>query len=151
MEIRRFRESDEEEKRELHLKTIREVNSQDYSKEQIDAWTTFDEDSSISEGKIRRWVAEQDQSLIGFADYIPEKSRITGVYVHPDHLREGVGTKLLQKIIKDAKTRGLNELRCESSVTAKEFYQEHGFEVVEKTVHETNGVEMDAFEMKKEM
>ena len=96
-----------------------------------------------------RWVAEEKGKLIGFADYIPEKSQVTGVYVDPGHLRKGVGSKLLQKIIEDAETKGLSELRCESSVTALEFYQEHGFEVVEKTVHETNNVELDAFEMKK--
>jgi len=151
MQIRRFRESDEEEKRELHLKTIKQVNSEDYSEKQIDAWTTFEEDSSFSEEKILRWVAEENGEIVGFADYVPEKSKITGVYVHPAHLRKGVGSKLLKKILEDAKKRGLSELRCESSVTARQFYQSHGFKVTKETVHETNGVELDAFEMKKSL
>ena len=42
MKIRKYREEDYPEKRELHLKVIREVNSEDYSEEQIEAWTDCD-------------------------------------------------------------------------------------------------------------
>lgn len=150
MEIRKFKPEDQEEKKKVHKKSIREVASEDYSEEQVHAWSDFTDYGEV-EDKAERWVVEQDGKLIGFADYIPEKSRVTGVYVHPDNLRQGVGSKLIQKIFKDARNRELDELTCESSVTARKFYEDHGFELVEKTVHETNGVEMDAFEMKKEL
>ena len=52
-------------------------------------------------------------------------------------------------MIEDAKNRGIVELTCESSVTAKEFYERYGFEVVEEVTRETDGVEMRAFEMTK--
>jgi hypothetical protein len=49
MKIRKYRGSDAEEKHELHMKTIRRVASQDYSDNQIDAWTTFDQDNATDE------------------------------------------------------------------------------------------------------
>lgn len=151
MNVRKYSEEDAEEKRELHLETIREVNSDDYSEEEIDAWTTFDDENSVDEEKIERWVAEEKGDIVGFGDYIPEKRRITGVYVHPDFLRQGIGSKLLDKIIEDACEKGLEELHCESSVTAKDFYRKKDFEVVEEVVHETSGEELKAFKMVKEL
>lgn len=151
MNIRKYRPDDSEEKVDLHLKTIREVNSEDYSQEQIEAWTSFDEGQHVPEEKIERWVAEEDGKLVGFSDYRFDEGTITGVYVHPDYLRNGIGSKLLEKILEDARNRGLEELTAEASVTAKEFYQSHGFEVVKRTVHETSGEELEAFLMEKNL
>ena len=82
---------------------------------------------------------------------MPDKKRITGIYVHPDFLRQGVGSRLLEKIIEDAREKGLEELHCESSVTAKGFYREYGFKVVEEVVHETSGEDLKAFKMVREV
>ena len=151
MDIRKFRPEDRQQKRELHLETIRKTNSRDYSEEEIDAWTSFDPDNSVPEGKIERWVAEQDGEITGFADYMPDKNTVTGVYVHPDHLRKGIGTALLETIIDDARDRGLEYLECESSRTAREFYRSNGFHVMEETIHRTSGEELDAFRMRKQL
>jgi putative acetyltransferase len=151
MEIRKYRESDSEEKRKLHMKVIKEVNKDDYSKHQIQAWTTFDEGSSVSKEVIERWVAVKNGGIVGFSDYRYDEGSITGVYVHPDHLREGIGSKLLEKIVEDARNRGLEKLKCQSSVTAREFYQKHGFEVVEETTYETNDEELEASGWRKKL
>jgi putative acetyltransferase len=151
LKVRKYSEEDAEEKRRLHLKTIREVNARDYSDKRIGAWTIFDEDNSVEEDTTERWVAEEEGKIVGFADYIPGKARITGIYVHPDFLRQGIGSKLLEKIVKDARRKGIEELRCESSVTAKDFYSENGFEVVKEVVHETSGEELEAFKMKRKL
>ena len=151
MNIRNYRPEDSDEKKEMHLKTIREVNSRDYTEEEIEAWTTFDDEQHVSEENIERWVAEEDGSIIGFSDYRFDEGTITGVYVHPDHLRRGIGSRLLEKILQDARDKGLDELTAEASVTAKEFYRSHGFEVVEETVHETSGEELQAFKMRKSL
>ncbi len=151
MKVRKYSEEDAEQKRRLHLKTIREVNARDYSDNQIEAWTTFDEENSVEKDTTERWVAEEEGKIVGFADYIPGKARITGIYVHPDFLRQGIGSKLLEKVVEDARRKGIEELRCESSVTAKDFYSENGFEVVKEVVHETSGEELEAFEMKRKL
>jgi len=149
MKIRRYREEDYPEKRELHLKVIREVNSEDYSEEQIEAWTTFDPGNDLEDHERMRWVAEEEDQIVGFSDYVPDEKRITGIYVHPDYLRQGIGSKLLQKIEEDAREKGLKKLRCTSSVTAKKFYQDHGFEVIEETTHDTNGEQLEAYRIQK--
>lgn len=147
MKIRKYTPEDREEKEKVHQRAIREIASEDYSDKQIEAWSDFSDYGSIEEN-IERWIAEDGDNLIGFADYRPDEGKVTGVYVDPDCTEEGVGSKLLRKIVQDAEERGLNQLSCESSVTARKFYEKHGFEVVNEVTHETNGVEMKAYKMR---
>lgn len=151
MKIRKFKEEDAEEKTEMHLSTIREVNSQHYSEEQIEAWTTFDSENYVEETEKEKWVAEEDGKIIGFGDYIPMEAEITGVYVHPDHLRKGIGSKLLEKMEQAARDQGIEKLTCVSSLTAKEFYRNHGYKVKKQIKHETSGEELEAYKMEKEL
>lgn len=151
MDIRKFRDEDSEEKKSVHLRSIREVASDYYSEDQIEAWSNFDDHGDVPEENSERWVALKDDEVVGFADYRFDKGRVTGVYVHPDHLREGIAAKLLEKVVQNAKARNLDELRAESSVAAKEFYQSQGFQFEGETTHETSGEELKAFEMVKEL
>lgn len=150
MYIRRFEPEDLEEKKEVHRKSIREIASEDYSREQIEAWSNFS-DYGGREENVERWVAKEDDKIIGFSDYRKDDGVITGVYVHPDYKRKGVGSRLLEEVVKDAKEKGFERLTCEASITAKNFYQNHGFEVIKQVWHENDGTEMKAFKMMKEL
>ncbi|MFB6100886.1 MAG: GNAT family N-acetyltransferase [Candidatus Nanohalobium sp.] len=151
MKIRKYRESDAEEKHELHMKTIREVASPDYSDTQIDAWTTFDPDNATDEDKTERWIAVEDDKIVGFGDYVPEEEEITGIYVHPGYLRKGIASRLLEKVEEDARERGIKKLSLVSTVTAKEFYEEHGYSVLGSMMYETGGEELETFRMEKNL
>ncbi|MFB6213145.1 MAG: GNAT family N-acetyltransferase [Candidatus Nanohaloarchaea archaeon] len=150
MEIREYTEDDREEKEEMHEKTVREVNSRDYSDEKIEAWLTYDPDNAEDDDRPR-WVAEENGEIIGFGDYDPESGEITGLYVHPEHQGEGIATELLKKIVSDARERGLKELWCHSTVTAKGFYEKKGFENLGAEMYETGGEELKVFRMEKKL
>ncbi|WP_414837146.1 GNAT family N-acetyltransferase [Candidatus Nanohalococcus occultus] len=94
---------------------------------------------------------EEDGEIVGFSDYKKETNELSGLYVKPDYTGKGIGEKLLQKAEKDAKENGLERLWCKSTITAKGFYQKHGYEVLEETIHEIEGVEMKVFRMEKEL
>lgn len=151
MNIRKYRPEDLEDKKKAHRKAIREIASKDYSEDEIDAWTSFDDYGSIDNDVVEGWVAIADGELVGFADYRKDEGSVINVYVDPDYLRRGIGSRLLEKVLQDARNKGLDKLTAEASVTAKEFYQSHGFEVVEETVHKTNGEELQAFKMRKSL
>jgi putative acetyltransferase len=149
MEIRNYRESDAEEKHKLHVKVIEEVAAEDYAEDQIDAWTTFDPDNANDEEDTERWVAEEDGKIVGFGDYVPEEADITGIYIHPDYLRQGIASKLLAKIEEDARERSIEKLSLISTVSAKEFYEEHGYRILRELMYETSGEQLEAFRMEK--
>ena len=53
------------------------------------------------------------------------------LWVHEEHRRKGIGTKLLRTAEKQAKERGCNHVHLDTmSWQAPEFYKKHGYEVL---------------------
>lgn len=48
--------------------------------------------------------------------------------VHPDHTRRGVGSVMLSEITDNAWRSGVRTLCCLSTLSARDFYEAHGFE-----------------------
>ena len=152
MKIREFSPQDAEEKREVHRKSIKEIAGEDLSDEQIEAWANIEEtgEEKLPEEK-ERWVAEEDGKVIGFGDYSHETGEITGLYVLPEHTRNGVASELLKRIEENAQQRGLEKLWCNSSEAARKLYSEKGYELKESFKYDLGGVEMPAYRMEKRL
>lgn len=151
MKIRRYNFEDAEAHAEVHSQSVREIASADYSSRIIDAWASKEpEDSPLDEEKVR-FVAEEDEEIVGFSDYNSETNELSGLYVKPDHTGKGIGKKLLDKAEEDARKNGLENLWCKSTITAKDFYQKHGYKIIEETTHEIDGLEMTVYKMEKEL
>jgi putative acetyltransferase len=151
VKIRRYNFEDAESHAEVHRKSVRGIASADYSNEIIDAWASKEpEDSPLDEEKVR-FVAEEDEEIVGFSDYNKETNELSGLYVKPGHTGKGIGKKLLDKAEEDARKNGLERLWCKSTITAKEFYQKHGYKLIEETTHEIDGLEMTVYKMEKEL
>ena len=74
-------------------------------------------------------LALRDGELAGFGAFTPES--VMQLYVHVDHLGQGIGTQLLEL----AKTGSGGRLWLYTFVTnarAQRFYERHGFDVVER-------------------
>jgi GNAT superfamily N-acetyltransferase len=74
-------------------------------------------------------VALRDRELVGFVSTTPEA--VMQLYVHVDHLAQGIGTRLLDL----AKTRSDGTLwlyTFASNLRAQRFYEHHGFAIVER-------------------
>lgn len=61
--------------------------------------------------------------------------RATGIYidcfyVHPDWQRQGVSSRLLGRIEHDATEQGISRIFAEVSLTARPFFEEKGFLIV---------------------
>lgn len=131
MEIRRARDEDYVGMANLRQSTIRKVNSRDYPEHIIDRWssTISAEDFLETASQCRRWVAMENDELAGFCEH-NFSCEISRVYVHMDHLRKGVGSRLVTAAEHSLKESGCKQIRVESTVTAKEFYEIHGYEVI---------------------
>lgn len=151
MKIRKYRFEDAEAHAEIHKKSVRKIASKDYSDKIIEAWSDREPESSPLDEEKERFVAEKDGQIIGFSDFNKETNELSGLYVKPGYTGRKVGSKLLQKVEKLAKKKGLEKLWCKSTTTARGFYEEHGWTVLEETVHEVKDVEMKVFRMEKEL
>ena len=128
LKIRDATLEDAKELLEVHIRSIREICSNDYTDEQISAWSDPKTDESYHEpiSKGCFWVGEFDGKIVGFSQIIPADNEVLAVYVHPEYLRKGIGRKLLERMELEAERLGLEFLQMDSSVTAKAFYESAG-------------------------
>ena len=152
MEVREYTFDDAEAHARVHRESVRGIASEDYSEEVVEAWSSKEpEDSPLNDEK-KRFVAEEDGEIIGFSDYNMETNELSGLYVTPEYSSKGIGGKLLEVAEKDARENGLDHLWCESTITAKNFYKKHGYDVLKQSNHELKeNLEMKIYKMKKEL
>jgi putative acetyltransferase len=142
MQIRRFSVGDEASLLRVYLSSIRLVAARDYTVQQIQAWAPADLDADVWAEKmreIRPFVVEIDGEVVGYADVQPD-GYIDHFFVSGMHGRQGIGSKLMQRIHEQAMSLDLTELTSHVSRTAEPFFVLHGFELVERRFPVLRGV-----------
>lgn len=76
------------------------------------------------------WVAEADGVVVGFSD-IDAVGYIDMLYVTARHHRRGIAAALLSHLETLANAAQLSCLWTNASLTARPFFERHGFHVVE--------------------
>ena len=119
----------------IFLRAIKETASADYSVRQIAAWAQVDEErwrQKIAASRVI--VAEKDTVLVGFITAVDDY--IDLLFVSPDHSRQGVASALLKALLLQHPERVFT---VEASITAKPFFERHGFHVIEQQQVEARG------------
>lgn len=149
MDIRPFQPDDAEAVVDLHERTIREICGDDYADDDIENWTDQAPRDLLdsAEPERHRFVVVEGDQVIGFGEYQAGDREMTGLYVRPDWIGEGVGHRLIEHIEKHAREEGLKQLTCYSTLTAESFYAAHGYERIDRAVY--SGLE--AVHMKKQL
>lgn len=152
--VRMFEERDADAVAEIQRETIRKINSRDYRDEIIEIWSQKDPKDYKNWKKIEsvfQVVAEVDDKVIGWGCLNLEENEIKAVYVDPDYLGNGIGTKMIAKIEKKAKDEGLEKLKCFSTETALDFYKAKGYQVEKETKFPMGDYAMDSYLMVKNL
>ena len=81
------------------------------------------------------FVALQNNNVVGFAGIWKsvDDCHITDIVVKKDFRRHGIGSKLLEKLIKKAKSENANSITLEvdsTNIPAQELYKKYGFEIL---------------------
>lgn len=156
MEIRAYQESDISQLISLFYETVHSVNKQHYSQEQLDAWAPKEEKAlklntwSTSLRQNITYVAEMNGYIVGFSDMTME-GHLDRLYVHKDFQGQGVASVLVNKLEQEARILGLNEINTEASITAKPFFERHGYELVAQQSVERKGVQLVNYRMRKKL
>ena len=137
----------------LFRDTVRTVNRHDYSEAQIDAWAPYQVDLDHWRTVIENshfLVAVTGGMVVGFAN-LDGNDYVDQLFVHKDLLRKRIATKLLEEIEREAKRRGAQRLWTQSSITARKFFERHGFAVLRAQRVGHNGQVFDNFAMEKRL
>ena len=150
MRIRKFRASDSAAVARLHRDTIRNINSKDYPPEQVAVWAKRSTARRMKKSlkDRQRYVAIEKNRIVGFGDY-KKDGEMSGLYIHKDYIGKGAGSKLLNKMETEAAKRGIREFHTISTITARNFYEKHGYHVVEKSKHRIKNQELTVYKMRK--
>ena len=149
MEIRAYTPADCQRTAALFYDTVHAVACRDYSQEQLDAWAP-------PEGvDLAAWnesfsahvtlVAVEGETLLGFGDITPT-GYLDRLYVHQDHLRQGIATALCERL------EGLVQgpIITHASYTARPFFAQRGYRLVRAQAVERQGVQLTNFVMRKD-
>lgn len=131
----------------IQRQAIQILCSKDYNPCQVDAIVRSQHQWRGSYEHI--YVAEKDHDLVGFIAVSPCKTNIAGIYVHPDHTRQGIATQLLQYFEYLAIEQQRHRVWVISSLTAVALYQSQGYVAVEKTKINALGISIPCLLMEK--
>ncbi|MBA3604080.1 MAG: GNAT family N-acetyltransferase [Parachlamydiaceae bacterium] len=150
--VRSYKSGDAQDLARIYYNTIHEVNAKDYSEIQLDAWAP--KSSIETEGwskkfaKSNPFVAVIDETLVGFAEFEPN-GHIDCFYCHHEWIGFGVGKALMNAIHENAGNNNISKIFAEVSITARPFFEKHGFTVTEKQKVSIDGKELINFKMEK--
>lgn len=136
MAIRPARDGDYAAIARLRRQTIRHVNARDYPDEVIRRWSAKESAATLraSGDACRRWVAVQGGRIVGFCEH-DLHGALSRLYVDKDHLRKGIGSRLLAVAETSLKALCFAEVTLEATITAKDFYAANGYKPVSRADH----------------
>lgn len=113
----------------LYRDTVININSKDYSPEQIKVWAGSAENTD----RWQKAIAEQffilafiENSLAGFGSLAAD-GYLDFLYVSKDHQRMGVAESLLRKIEQKAEEQKNTQIYSHVSKTARGFFEKYGY------------------------
>lgn len=153
MEFREYKNTDLHAVMDLFYVTVHEVNKNDYSEEQLDAIAPKDANEYHWEKSLEKnhtIVVEEDDKLIAFGN-IGKTGYLDRLYVHPNYLRKGIASKLVEELEEYAKKHGSHVINVTSSITSKAFFESKGYAVIEEQINERRGERLLRYLMEKKI
>ena len=130
----------------LHLASVRALCKDAYSSEIIEGWLANRSPSGYKGiQKNEMYVVVQNGIIVGFSHVIP--GEIVAVFVHPDHVRQGIGSMLMRHGITKAKIDHVGPIKIEATLNAQPFYETMGFRKIGDLIARRNEVEIPIVEM----
>ena len=145
MYIREYEPADCSEIASLFYQTVHEVNKQDYTSEQLNAWAAGKVDlAAWNQSFLEHYtlVAVENGRIAGFGD-IDETGYLDRLYVHKEHQREGIAAAPCSRL--EAHVQG--NILTHASITARPFFQKRGYKVLKEQQVERQNVLLTNFVM----
>ncbi|WP_035986632.1 GNAT family N-acetyltransferase [Leptolyngbya sp. KIOST-1] len=127
----------------LYRETVLTHGPEYYTPAQTAAWATVDADSSSFRQfilDVTTYLVEDDTGLLGFAG-LGRDGHVASAYVRHDRLHQGIGTKLMQTVLEQARRDRMPRLYAEASQFSLGLFIKFGFRQYDTEVTEHNGVQ----------
>ena len=121
--------------------SVQELNGDDYSEAQQEAWAAVAEDEESFGKKLSgelTLIATMQNAPVGFAA-LKGIDHIEMLYVHPSVAGQGVGAMLCDALEKLAGARGAKNLSVDASDNALDFFKRRGYVAQQRNSVTVNG------------
>ncbi len=135
----------------LFRDTIQNVNSKDYPADEIDDWSSWWTDHDKWQERIEEQYfikAMIEDKTVGFSSLATD-GYLDFMFTHKDYQRHGVAANLISKIEKKAEEQGNDLIYSDVSITAKGFFEKHGYVVEKQQFKKSRNKELINFRMTK--
>lgn len=153
MEIRKYRPGEEQALFDIFRSSILQNAKDYYTEEQLKAWgsAAYGEERWINRMKgINPFVIIDDNVILGYAD-LQDSGYIDHFFIKGGQNGKGVGRKLMEHIIAEAKVRQMKELTADVSLAAQDFFGRFGFVIEKRKMAEMRGMILENALMRKVM
>lgn len=150
MILREYKIEDCKEIIDLFYQTVHNINIQDYTKEQVDAWANKNIDINIWHQSLAKnycLVAIKNDIIVGFGD-INQTGYLDHLYIHKDFQKQGIATKICNKL---EKKFNVSKITTHASITAKPFFLKRGYRVIKEQQVVRNSVILTNYIMEKNL
>ena len=132
------------------------INSQckdHYSPEELEIWTNGETTEQFVEAvEDSFYVATLDGHVVGTGMINLESGKVDAIFIHPSHMRAGIGRQVLLHLEKLAFDAGLAQLCLDSTLNAAPFYRECGFVGDSVAQYKSpRGISLDCIPMSKKL
>lgn len=135
----------------LFRDTIQNVNSKDYPADEIDDWSSWWTDHDKWQERIEKQYfikAMIEDKIVGFSSLATD-GYLDFMFTHKDYQKHGVAGNMVKKIERKAKEQGNNLIYSDVSITAKGFFERHGYIIEKQQLKKSKNKELINFRMTK--
>lgn len=149
--LRQYLEADLDAAIDVFQTAVRDVASQDYHPDQIAAWAQVDRESWQKRLlNSHCWVASIDDKVVGFGN-VEFDGHLDLMFTHPEYLRTGVASALLEKLEHAVIAMALPVIFTEASITAKPFFSRRGYQLLAAQQVQVRGQNFINYRMRKSL
>ncbi|MBN1201646.1 MAG: GNAT family N-acetyltransferase [Anaerolineae bacterium] len=132
---------------EVHTASTTRLWASHYAPNLIEQWIKNRTPEGYYPGIDRRemYVCEINGQVIGFGHAVP--GEIAAIFVHPAHIRQGIGTLLLLYGLALARRDHPGPIRLQATLNAQAFYEHFGFKATKHTSVPGHGIKLPVVEM----
>jgi putative acetyltransferase len=153
MYLKHFQRADTAAIVQLFQQTIHQINSRDYTREQVNAWAPANMDHERWTARLEKaftLVAVNKHEVVGFA-MLESNGHIDCFYTHAHYQGQGIGKRMLEALETRAREQGVTRLFTEASITARPFFASKGYTTLQEQQVLCRGVYFTNFRMEKEL
>lgn len=135
----------------LFYNTVHTVNAKDYNREQLENWAPAEIDKQKWEERLSNnvcLVSICNEKIVGFGE-LSEEGGIDTMYVHKNYQGKKIASRLLEELTDYAHEHCFKTLTTEASITARPFFERHGFKVVKTQTNQYDNMVFVNYKMKK--